>query len=197
VASEPIWKREGFATRNQYRNAKARERGFSSYRQERDANAKAAGKPRDYGRERQRRDETAQSRGFASANAERGVKGNLSKWGIDFTELQRMRSANQAHWEMIQRGGLPDKFPVYLHRYIEPTTGTYADLAGYIVSYYHAIVDDKHNWNSVLDDSGVWQGVDVHGTFKPKSDIWWYRHFVQYSNKMPEDYYDTRYGRMV
>lgn len=108
-----------------------------------------------------------------------------------------MRRENRAHWQQVKRGGLPDNFPTFLHNYVEPKGVSTAQWVGYIVSYFHAIVDEKHNWNSVRDESGRWI-IDEHdGRVVPKSDIWWYRHFVIYSDKRSANYYETRYGYAV
>lgn len=205
MASQPIWKRQGYSSRNQYRSAKAREqinpstgKPFTSYRQQRDYLAKQAGKTRDYTRERARADELAQSRGYASANRERQVKDTLKKkWGVSWDDFNMMRRANRKHWSEVQRGNLPKKFPMYLHKYAEPKGANAVKWAGYIVSYYHAIVDEKHNWDSKRDAEGRWEATEVNGRIVPKSDIWWYRHFVEYSDKESVDYYETRYGVMA
>lgn len=204
MASEPIWKRQGYSSRNQYRSAKAREqvnpatgKPFTSYRQQRDYQARAAGRQRDYTRERASADRLAQSRGYASSNQERSVKNAAKKFDVSWDTFNTMRRANRKHWSEVQRGNLPKKFPIYLHTYKEPSKADIGKWVGYIVSYYHAIVDEKHNWDSVRDESGRWEMADVDGTLRPKSDIWWYRHFVIYSDKRSVDYYETRYGVMA
>lgn len=204
MASEPIWKRLGYSSRNQYRSAQARKqvnpetgKPFTSYRQQRDVQARQAGKRRDYGRERASADRLAQSRGYASANQERSVKRHAGKFDIPWDEFNNMRRANRKHWQEVNRGNLPKKFPMYLHKYQEPSRDDIGKWTGYIVSYYHAIVDEKHNWDSVRGEDGRWIMEDVDGKLTPKSDIWWYRHFVIYSDKQKQDYYETRYGVMA
>lgn len=167
---------------------------FTSYRQERDYRAKAAGKPRDTSRERQRSDELARSRGYESANRERAVKNALKKWSVDYGMFNAWHRANRQHWQEVKRGNLPKKFPTYLHEYNPPKNASAPEWVGYIVSYYRAIVDEKHNWDSKRDDTGRWRMTEVNGAIVPESDIWWYRHFVQYSNKQNVNYYETRYG---
>lgn len=207
MAAQPIWAREGYSSRNQYRSAKAREqinpetgKPFTSYRQQRDYRAKAVGKPRNTAAERQRRDTLAQSRGYESSNRERAVKNALKKWDVDYGQFNAWHRENRKHWGEVQRGNLAKKFPTYLHRYEPPKNASAPEWVGYIVSYYHAIVDPEHNWDSKRDSNGRWRLTEamVPGDsvphIVPESDIWWYRHFVQYSNKRQANYYETRYG---
>lgn len=204
MASFPIWKREGYNSENQYRNAKARElvnpetgRNFTSYRQLRDYRARTSGKARDYAKERERRNTLAQTRGYPSASRERSVKSALKKWGISYDEFLDLRRQNRKHWSEIQgnKGKLPDKFPTHIHRYMEPSEGNAAKFVGYVVSYYHAIVDPENNWSSVLNSNGVWESEDVGGTYVPKSNAWWFAYLVEYGDIYEADYYEGRYGK--
>lgn len=205
MSTFPLWRREGFTSENQYRNARARqtrnpETGefFTSYRQLRDFRAKLAGKPRDYGKERARADRMSQSRGYPSANRERTVKGALRKWGVTYDEFNAMRNANRRHWSQIQGGGLPKEFPLYMHRYREPSQDSAGRFVGYIVSYFHSIVDPEHNWDSKRDESGRWRMVERNtpagNSLVPESDSWWRRYLVEFSDIYTANYYDVRYG---
>jgi hypothetical protein len=106
-----------------------------------------------------------------------------------------MREQNRAHWEQVQSGDLPKKFPISLHRYNEPAESA-KKFAGYVISYYNAIVNDEHNWDSVRDSEGRWIMEEINGGLRPKSDVWWYRYFVEYAGLMSVDYYEHRYGIM-
>lgn len=205
MSTFPLWKREGFASENQYRNARARqtrnpETGefFTSYRQLRDYRSKVAGKPRNYQAERARADRLAQTRGYESANRERSVKGALRKWNVTYDEFNGMRNANRRHWSQVQGGNLPNKFPIYMHKYSEPRREAAGQFVGYIVSYYHAIVDPEHNWDSVRGPDGRWIMVErdtpAGPALVPESDRWWRRYLVEFSGIYQAQYYDVRYG---
>lgn len=208
MASEPIWKREGFTSRNQYRSAQARKKinpetgkPYTSYRQQRDVEARRRGKPRDTKREKETADRRARMRGYSSANRMRAVSAAaLSKWDISLGQLESFDKANIEHYmDLLDTSILARDFPMYLHEYQPPTEGNAPEYVGYIVTYYHAIVDRSHNWDSVRDSSGQWMMTERMVPHKgmsivPESDIWWYRHFVQYSNKQNHTYYESRYG---
>lgn len=201
MATEPIWRREGFPNRNQYRNAVARSRGFTSYRQERDASAKARGRPRDYQAERARANTLAQSRGFASASRERATKDAVKGWGITWAEFLRMNKANAAHWHEVNnaKNNTRDKFPYFIHRYRPPRNKPAKQYVKYIVSYYHAIVDEKHNWDSVRGSDGQWEMVERsmgngETALVRKSDPWWYVYLVEAAELYSVDYYEGHYG---
>lgn len=204
MSSEPIWKRLGYATRNQYRNAQSREHinpstglPFTSYRQERDYRARLNDRPRDYVRERERANLRAQERGFPTASRERSVRTAVQKWGVTYSQFQRMRRLNREHWDDVQKLKKSD-FPTAYHRYRENPDKKPSDYVGYVISYYHAIVDDEHNWNSVLNSNGVWEKSveQTSGGYAlvPKSDKWWRVYLVQYGDLVSEDFYDARYG---
>lgn len=208
MASEPIWKRLGFTTRNQYRNAKAREsinprtgKPFTSYRQQRDQQARERGRVRDYAAERERANRLSQTRGYPSASKERSVKAELKARGISYDKFNWMRNQNRKHWAQIHGASknLPNDFPVDYHRYREPSEKSGKFFTGYVISYYHAIVDEKHNWDSVRDDEGLWEmeiATDSAGDkLVPKSDPWWYQWLVVYGQIVSANYYQARYGR--
>lgn len=204
MALFPKWMREGYTSENQYRNAQARKqinpdtgKPFSSYRQLRDFRARKAEKPRDYGKERERRNTLAQSRGYESASRERSVKNALKEWGVTYDEFLDFRRQNRKHWSDVQgrKNSLPDKFPLHIHRYREPTARSSREFVGYIVSYYHAIVDPAHNWESVRSPNGQWEMVESDGAVVPKSDPWWFSYLVEFTDIYEIDYYEGRYGR--
>lgn len=198
MSDAPIWKRKGFKTQWAYRNAQAQAKGFKNASQQ--SKAKGNRKPRDYKAERERRNRLAESRGYKSASNERTVKESLKKFGIDFTTFNDMRRANAKHWNEVRDLGKMKsgaKFPVAIHEYHEPTNMSPGKMTHYVVSYYHAMVDPEHNWESKLNDDGVWE-VSEHETangpaMTPDSDDWWYEWLVEASEIYDEETYDERY----
>jgi hypothetical protein len=109
-----------------------------------------------------------------------------------------MRRENARHWQQVRGRKLAGgKFPEYIHKYQEPKGVSRAQFVGYVVSYWHAIVDPNHNWDSKRNADGRWI-VAEHQTsggmaVTPESDKWWYRYMVEYTNITNRHDYEARY----
>lgn len=213
MAVTPIWIRKGYPTQWQYRNAKARKqinpatgKHYTGARQERDQRAKARGKPRDYKRERERANARAATRGFTSESQRRRVYAAARAMGVDAATFDNFRRRNASYWLTIEDDykarTIPRTFPLSLYYYDEKTNSgrrTAKQIAGYVISYYHAIVDDRYNYYSTLNGLGerkmVIKDIPGHGpSLVPESNMYWRLLMVQYSDYYQAEEYDSRYG---
>lgn len=205
----PIWERLGYTTRNQYRNAQAAKitnpetgKPFTSYRQYRDYRAKELGRPRDYQEERFRADLRARRQGYASAR-DRQLKNRkrredlarpkseaLSAWGITESQFNRMRAANRKY----QFDGAYSAANTY-DLTIDKDLKNFSDeRVGYIVSFYHAVVDKKTNYWSLYDKKTKRRRQEYG---YPVTNVWQRRYLVDYAKLMSPSEFEARYGRLV
>lgn len=215
VASIPIWQREGFTTRNQYRSFLARQqinpetgKHFTSYRQLRDVSARAKGRPRNLAREREAANRLARRRGFDNANQRRSAAYWAKKWGYSLAQINEMRRENTHHWIEIRHTANEYKkrkqrwnFPVRMHEYREPKNVSAEHLIGYIVTYWHSFIDPEHDWNSKRDPDGSWPQTlaKIPGgyAFVHGGDPYWKAYLVKYAHYYSADEYDSRYADVV
>lgn len=205
----PIWERMGFATRNQYRNAQVAKitnpntgTGFTSYRQYRDYRAKELGRPRDTALERERSDIRARAQGFTSAR-DRQIKNRmrraalsvspsetLAKYGLTMTQFNRMRSANRKY----QYHGAYSAANTY-DLVMDKDLKNFSDeRVGYIVSFYHAVVDKKTNYWSLFDKKTKQRRKEFG---MPVSNEWQRKYLVDYAKLMSVSEYEARYGHFA
>lgn len=207
--SAPIWERAGFANRNQYRNAQVAKltnpdtgKAFTSYRQYRDYRAKELGRPRDTALERERSDIRARAQGFASArdrqrkNRMRAAalavppSETLAKYGLTMNQFNRMRSANRRY----QFHGAYSAANTY-DLSIDKDLKNFSDeRVGYIVSFYHAVVDKKTNYWSLYDKKTKRRRQEFGF---PVSNEWQRKYLVDYARIMSVNEYEARYGHFA
>jgi len=203
----PIWQRLGFATQNQYRNAQvakitnpATGAPYTSYRQYRDARAKELGRPRDNAAERERSDIRARAQGYRSASdrqaQNRARRAALSvqktdafaKWGITETGFNRMRSANRKYDGTGAQYTAANTYDLAIDKDLK----NYSDArVGYIVSFYHAVVDKKTNYWSLFDKKTERRRVKFGF---PETNNWQRMYLVEYGGLMSPTNFETRYG---
>lgn len=205
-SSDPIWKRLGFASQNQYRNAQAAKivnpatgNPFTSYRQYRDYRAKQLGRPRDYALERERADIRARGEGFTSArerqtyNRQRRQELSVSKaealkrFGVTESQFNRMRTANRKY----KYEGVYSAANTY-DLSIDKDLKNWSDRrVGYIVSFNRAVVDKKSNYWSLFDKKTKRRKQEFGF---PKTNNWQYQYLVKYGKLMSQNEFESRYG---
>lgn len=209
TGGQPIWERLGFANRNQYRNAQAAKltnpntgKPFTSYRQYRDFRAAELGRPRDYQEERFRADLRARRQGFQSAkdrqekNRKRAAalarpkSEALAAWGISEYQFNRMRKANRDY----QYHGAYSAANTY-DLTIDKDLKNFSDeRVGYIISFFHAVVDKKTNYWSLYDKKTKRRRQEYG---YPVTNVWQRRYLVDYAHIMSPSEFESRYGRLV
>lgn len=205
---KPIWERLGYSTRNQYRNAQVAKiinpktgKGFTSYRQYRDFRAAELGRPRDTALERERADIRARSQGYRSARdrqeknrarraaLSRSKSEALAAWGISATQFDRMRSANRKY-EYHGAYSAANSYDLDIDRDLKNFSD---ERVGYIVSFYHAVVDKRSNYWSLYDKKTK-RRKQQFGF--PMSNEWQRKYLVDYAKIMSQNEYEARYGAL-
>lgn len=205
-ANAPIWERLGYATRNQYRNAQVAKitnpntgKPFTSYRQYRDFRAAELGRPRDTQLERERADIRARRQGFRSArdrqekNRRRAAalavpaEVTLAKYGLTRSQFDRMRSANRKY-NFDGAYSAANTYDLDVDRDLKNFSD---ERVGYIVSFYHAVVDKKTNYWSLYDKKTK-RRKQEYGF--PMTNVWQRKYLVDYAHIMSIDEFEARYG---
>lgn len=209
-------RKRDYSAENARRNERARAAGFTSYRQQRDARARAAGKPRDYALERERATIRATGAGFKDARQRARFNRSgktmkrfmLDEFGFTEREFEGIRKNNldyQFNWN--------DKVPFavgQINSYDELLDAALDDWSyrrvGYIISFNSAVVDPRTNYDNIpkrwvkkayKDKNGKWRGemkriTSRSGKIVTKDNQFWY--LVEFSGLMSIDEYESRYG---
>jgi len=172
-------RKRDYSAENARRNELARQAGFTSYRQQRDARAKAAGRARDYRLERERERIRAVAQGFdipgrspvelrrefnrrKRANpklakeqflAKKEAVGKtavLKKFGITEREFLAIRKENlRFHDEWLQTQVATGAINTYDELLDSELNNWSERRVGYIISFHSAVVDPRTNYDSI------------------------------------------------